>query len=76
MTKWVVQEWDYRDDEDEPCYELSVVVEDSHGTRSWGWPGRDKVILVEDEETYPDEMLSKIKKAAEFLCELLNNKEK
>ena len=34
----------YRDEEG---FEISVAIEGSHGTRSWGWPGTDKIIVLD-----------------------------
>lgn len=66
--------YDNEDEELELGYELSVVVEGSHGTKSWGWPGEEKIILA-DCPYYSAEQVELLKTLAEQLCNTLNRKE-
>lgn len=77
IRRWKVKlDTDFIEDEGE--FELSVVVEGSHGDSSWGWPGEDKIMLLEGHlnDDYSMKTIKLVKKYAKLLCNELNAKEK
>lgn len=63
---------EYEEGEGEPGYELSVVLDGSHGVKSWGWPGDDKIILADTDMQYTKKQFDLLMKYAEKMAEELN----
>lgn len=82
--KWIVH---YEEDKDEDYYEegeypfeLSVVVENSHGHVSWGWADDEKIMLLHGGDLnggqYSDATIERVKRLAQILCDELNAEER
>jgi len=59
---------------DEEGFEISVLIEGTHGQQSWGWSGTDKIIILEgDKYDYSRYHYGKAKQRAEAIANVLNN---
>lgn len=81
LEKRLKQDPDYEEGDDfdgEFDYELSVVVAGTHGTQSWGWPGKDKVIIAHgglNGACYPETILAFLYETAATLRDKLNGQD-
>ena len=47
--KWIVCDQDCPPENKEDYqFEVSICIKDTHGTRSFGWAGTDKIIILEE----------------------------
>lgn len=62
------------------CVEISAVQNGAHGQISWGWPGPDKIIILDDKTGYhPDlpnavELIKDAEELAQVICDHKNKK--
>lgn len=73
---WIVDE---KGTPEEGNWELSVVVRGSHGVRSYGWHGDDKLAVAHSggpcRTKYHPSVATQLRKVARFICDEMNASE-